>query len=151
MCEIEIKDRWGVVELFGHVTLAGRLSEVEQFGTNMLRIEVPIGDGFVAKDQGPASIYGITWTGEKEARIVAEEHPPGILSPYQLDRHLSDDDVMALVRQHHRKLRDRIILEGERLKREDEQGTAIPVREWDTTCEDCGGPLDECACDDEEP
>jgi hypothetical protein len=34
-------DAWAIVELMGHRTRAGHVSEVELFGAKMMRIEVP--------------------------------------------------------------------------------------------------------------
>src|SRR4029077_10618064 len=36
---------WAIVELFGHVRLAGQVSQVEQYGSTMLRLDVPEVDG----------------------------------------------------------------------------------------------------------
>lgn len=35
------KEVWAVVELMGHVKLAGRLTEEEKFGTKMGRLDIP--------------------------------------------------------------------------------------------------------------
>lgn len=37
-----LPETWAVVELMGHVRLAGRLSEVERFGGKLARLDVPI-------------------------------------------------------------------------------------------------------------
>src|SRR5687768_8629685 len=35
------QDAWAIVELMGHVRLAGRLTEEEKFGTKMGRLDIP--------------------------------------------------------------------------------------------------------------
>lgn len=58
------EDQFGVVEVFGHRSHAGRIMEVERFGTKMLRIDVPKdGDfalGFTSHFYGGASIFSLT-------------------------------------------------------------------------------------------
>jgi hypothetical protein len=57
-------DQYAVVEIFGHRSHAGRVREVEQYGTKMLRIDVPKdGDfeaGFTSHFYGGASIFSMT-------------------------------------------------------------------------------------------
>lgn len=52
---------WAIVELLGHSTLIGRISEVERFGVKMLAIE-PLFNGRLLPPvfQGGASIYRLT-------------------------------------------------------------------------------------------
>jgi hypothetical protein len=65
-------EQWAIVELMGHVRLAGRLSEVERFGSKLGRLDIPLADGgFVTKEFGGASVYAITYVDEATARIVA--------------------------------------------------------------------------------
>lgn len=64
---------WAVVELFGHNQIAGYVSDIFQFGTSMMRIDVPEIDdnpGYT-KMFGGAAIYAITPTTEYVARIAA--------------------------------------------------------------------------------
>lgn len=37
-------DSWAIVELMGHVRLAGRLTEEERFGSKMGRLDIPTGE-----------------------------------------------------------------------------------------------------------
>jgi hypothetical protein len=52
---------YAIVELFGHVTLVGRIAEVERFGSKMLAIE-PLfrGEMLPMVFYGGGSIYGLT-------------------------------------------------------------------------------------------
>ena len=60
------QERYAAVEIFGHRRHVGRVIEVEQFGTKMLRIDVPKdGDfekGYVSHFYGGASIFSIVPT-----------------------------------------------------------------------------------------
>jgi hypothetical protein len=80
-------EEWAVVELFGHVRLAGRVSEVERFGGKMLRLEIPKPDGgwLATKDIGSAALYAVTYTDEATARVVAAHHQPAPVHRYELE------------------------------------------------------------------
>jgi hypothetical protein len=62
---------WGIVELMGHVKMAGRVSEVQIAGSQMLRIEIPTDSGIVTQYFPSGSVYRITPTTEKACRTVA--------------------------------------------------------------------------------
>ncbi|MGH9424389.1 MAG: acetyltransferase [Thermoanaerobaculia bacterium] len=64
-------DQWGIVELMGHQRTAGRLSEEQVGGANMLRVDVPNGDGFRTAYYGASAIYALHVTEEKLARAAA--------------------------------------------------------------------------------
>ncbi len=63
---------WAIVELMGHRQRGGMVQEVEQFGTKMLRIDVPAGDEFVTEYYGGSSIYALRPATEEIARAFAE-------------------------------------------------------------------------------
>src|SRR5271154_867377 len=73
-----LPDRWACVEIFGHRRHYGRISEVEQFGTKMLRVDVPTADAgvFETFTYGGAAIFGITPVTEESARAWAERDRP---------------------------------------------------------------------------
>ncbi|AWM42094.1 hypothetical protein GobsT_64200 [Gemmata obscuriglobus] len=81
-------EQWAVVELKGHVRLAGRLSEVEMFGTKMGRLDIPAADGFTTKLFHGSSVYAISFVDEAAARAVAaaNEHEP--VRPWELPKQL---------------------------------------------------------------
>lgn len=65
-------EQWAVVELMGHVRLAGRLTEEERFGAKMGRLDIPRPDGsFVTRLFGGSSVYSLTYVDEAAARAVA--------------------------------------------------------------------------------
>jgi hypothetical protein len=49
---------YGIVELFGHTTLVGRVTEIERFGTKMMAIEILFNGALLAPIyHGGAAIY----------------------------------------------------------------------------------------------
>lgn len=65
-------EQWAIVELMGHVRLAGRLTEEERFGSKLGRLDIPTADGgFVTKLFGGSSVYAVTFVNEGAARAVA--------------------------------------------------------------------------------
>lgn len=63
---------WSILQLLGHKTLAGFVTEENLFGVTMGRIDVPpVGDipGWT-QYFGGASIYNLTPVGEDEARLA---------------------------------------------------------------------------------
>lgn len=72
--EQEKFDLWCVVELFGHSRIAGRCTEKNVAGTNMLRIDVPDTSnqpGFT-RFFSSGAIYAINPVSEEVARQMAE-------------------------------------------------------------------------------
>lgn len=65
---------WAVVELLGHRTRAGRISEQEIAGTSFVRIDVPVEDKedeFVTEYYGGGAIYSICPAAEE---IIRDQH-----------------------------------------------------------------------------
>ena len=60
----ETAPEYAVIEIFGHRRLAGRIMEVEQYGTKLLRIDVPkdgkFENGFTSQMYGGASLFSVT-------------------------------------------------------------------------------------------
>lgn len=67
-------DFWCLVELFGHQKIAGRCTEQNIAGTNMLRVDVPETDKHPAFTRflGSSAIYAINPVDEETARMYAE-------------------------------------------------------------------------------
>lgn len=75
----ETESYWAVIELMGHVRIAGRVSEVERYGAKCGRVDIPTGpETFVTQFFGGASLYRETPCTEDVARRVAEQgsHKP---------------------------------------------------------------------------
>lgn len=63
-------EEWAKVEIFGHRQHVGRISEVERFGTKMLRIDEPTRDPevFTTHFYGGSSVFSISPVTEQAAR-----------------------------------------------------------------------------------
>lgn len=70
-------EQWAVVELMGHVRLAGRVTEENLFGTALGRVDVPTSDTeFLTQFFSGSSVYRITPVSEEAARQVARSARP---------------------------------------------------------------------------
>jgi len=85
----EKAETWAVVELMGHVRLAGRLTEEERFGSKVGRLDIPNTDGgFTTQFFGGGSVYRITIVSEEAARIVAGKSTAAPVQPWELPKQL---------------------------------------------------------------
>lgn len=64
---------FAIVELMGHRRRAGRIAEVERFGTKLLRIDIPNTDGETTEFYGGGSIYALRPCTEDVAREAARQ------------------------------------------------------------------------------
>ena len=86
---------WAIVELMGHRRLAGHVSEAEQFGTAMLRLDVYGLEGdkaAVTQFYGGSAVYCITPTTEDIARKLGARSAPAPVSRYELEPAKPRDD-----------------------------------------------------------
>ena len=67
-------DSWGLIELFGHARVAGRITEQSVGGCNFVRVDVPTETGFYTRLLGQGAIYAINLTTEDVARQLAKRH-----------------------------------------------------------------------------
>lgn len=87
---------YAIVEIFGHRQHAGRIEEVERFGSKMLRIDIPTdGDfekGYVTLFYGGASIFSLTLTDLEtvKRRNTRPSQPVGLLPRGRDD----DDEIL---------------------------------------------------------
>lgn len=85
---------WAIVELMGHVRMAGRLSEEERFGAKLGRLDIPRADGsFLTQFFGGGSVYRITPVSEELARQAARVNEPRPLHTYELARLPAQQDL----------------------------------------------------------
>lgn len=82
-------DSFAIVELMGHVRLAGRLTEEERFGCKMGRIDIPTKNGLVTQYFGGSSVYRITPCSEQIANKVAESSQHEPVHPWELGQQLT--------------------------------------------------------------
>lgn len=79
-------EQWAVIEIMGHNTIAGFVSEQAIAGVAMLRVDVPaVGDqAAFTKFYGGSAIYAITPTTEEIARKAAERLETRPVDPWKL-------------------------------------------------------------------
>ncbi len=87
---------WAIVELMGHVRVAGLVTEVERFGSKLGRIDIPNGNGFTTQFFNGSSLYRLTPTTEEIARAIATSSRPEPVHLWELPRlkaaEIDDDD-----------------------------------------------------------
>lgn len=83
-------DLWCVVELFGHSQIAGKCTEQNIAGTNMLRVDVPETDSHppFTKLYGASAIYAINPVDEQTARAKASQLNIAPIQVYNLKSYL---------------------------------------------------------------
>ena len=77
---------WAIIEIMGFRKHAGRIREVEQFGTKMLRIDIPIdGDSekWETRFYGGPSIFSITPTDKESVLKANKPYEPPALTRYR--------------------------------------------------------------------
>lgn len=95
-------EHWCIVELMGHRKLAGKCTEENIAGANMLRIDIYPGDATepkVTQFYGGSAIYCITPTTEEVCRRMGESLQPAPVSRYELlaPSGPSQDDIDKLM------------------------------------------------------
>src|SRR6185295_17411712 len=91
---------FAILELMGHRRIAGYVSQVEQFGTAMLRIDIPGRERQTTQFYSGSSIYCLTPTTEDIATAIALKCQPEPVHQYELpaprtsrgDAGMDDDD-----------------------------------------------------------
>jgi len=63
-------EMWATVELMGHAQTSGRISRPSDWG-GLLRVDVPLGDGYRTEYYGLAAIYSVKIVSEDIARAYA--------------------------------------------------------------------------------
>jgi len=86
----DTQEYWAIIELMGHVRMAGKVSEVERYGAKVGRIDVPDGDGFRTLFFGGPSIYRETPVTEDVARLVAKQCDPAPVHSWEMPRALPE-------------------------------------------------------------
>lgn len=89
--------QWAIVELMGHVMIAGLVTEEERFGVKMGRCDIPGPDGTVFATQyfSGASVYRVTPTTEENATKIAlarQPRTPALMETTKLIYACDDDD-----------------------------------------------------------
>lgn len=79
-------DQWAIIELMGHVKIAGHVTEVEMFGSKLGRVDIPTGQTFTTQYFNGSSLYRLTPTTEEIARAVAARNQPAPVYQWELSR-----------------------------------------------------------------
>lgn len=66
----ENNDCWGIVELMGHVTIAGRVTKPGEYG-GLWQVDIPEGETYRTEFFGSQSVYRIRIVSEEIARAYA--------------------------------------------------------------------------------
>jgi len=66
-------ESWAIVELMGHVAIAGRVTKPGEYG-GLWQIDIPTGDTFRTEFFGSQSVYRIRMVSEEIARAYAPRH-----------------------------------------------------------------------------
>lgn len=77
---------WAVVEIMGHIRVAGQVREETVFGVAMIRVDVPGIDGHPAfiRYYHPQALYSLCPTDETTARSVAQYQRHPLIERWQL-------------------------------------------------------------------
>jgi hypothetical protein len=84
-------DCWAVLELFGHVRLAGHVTEASIGGCSFLRVDVPHrpdeGEGVkLTRYFGNGAIYSMTPVSEEVARNVGDGNAAPPVKPWEMPK-----------------------------------------------------------------
>lgn len=102
----ENNDSWAVVELMGHVTLAGRVTKPGEYG-GLWQIDVPDGETFQTQFFGSQSVYRIRMVSEEIARAYVR--PSHAIVEYDapiVTREEHEDAMRKAQGEYHRLLRE---------------------------------------------
>jgi hypothetical protein len=90
MSEAKTFDCWAIVEIMGHVTMAGRVTEQAIGGQSFIRIDVPeVGNQQAfTRFYGPGAIYSITPVDEETGRVAVANLRQEPITVYGLPRQL---------------------------------------------------------------
>lgn len=87
MTEQQKFESWGLVELFGHQRVVGRITEQSVGGCNFVRVDVLQADGsFYTRLFGSGAIYALNITSEEVARALAQRMEQKPVFAYELQQ-----------------------------------------------------------------
>jgi hypothetical protein len=85
-------EAWGIVALFGHKQIAGRITEQAIGGETFIRVDVPTGpEAYHTQLFGKGAIYSMRLTDEAIARAFAERSGERPVSAYDVAQLIKDN------------------------------------------------------------
>lgn len=90
-------EHWALVELMGHQSVAGRVSEESVAGQSFLRVDIPHASGETActRFYSPSAVYCISPVDRQIAIGLAAKHKVRPVTIYDLQRLIQDKPVSA--------------------------------------------------------
>lgn len=138
----ENNDAWAVVELMGHITLAGRVTKPGEYG-GLWQIDVPDGETFQTQFFGSQSVYRIRMVSEEIARAYVRPSHAVIEYNAPIVTREEHEDAMRRAQQEYY----RVQREVDELRRRLIAVNALPAGYGTVDTDNYVGPEDE---DDEE-
>ena len=108
----ENNESWAVVELMGHVTIAGRITKPGEYG-GLWQVDIPEGESFRTEFFGSQSVYRVRVVSEEIARAYAR--PARDIVAYDAPIITREEHVNAMERA--RAEYSRLSIENETLRR----------------------------------
>lgn len=108
----ENNESWAVVELMGHVTIAGRITKPGEYG-GLWQVDVPEGESFRTEFFGSQSVYRVRVVSEEIARAYAR--PSHDIIAYDAPIITREEHINAMEKA--RSEYSRLSLENETLRR----------------------------------
>lgn len=121
----ENNESWAIVDLMGHVELAGRITKPGDYG-GLWQIDIPEGDTFRTEFFGSQSVYRIRMVSEEIARAYAPRHEVIEYSAPIITREEHESAMQRARDEFHR-----IQRENEELRRRLASVNALPSGRWD--------------------
>jgi len=102
-------DAWAVIELMGHVTIAGRVTKPGEYG-GLWQIDIPEGESYRTEFFSSQSVYRI--------RVVSEEIARAYAKP---SHEVIEYDAPIVTREQHLQLMEKAREQNARLQNENEE------------------------------
>lgn len=112
--EQNTNDTWAVVEMMGHLTLAGRVTRPGEYG-GLWQIDIPEGDTYRTEFFGSQAVYRIRIVSEEIARAYAQPGHEIIEYDAPIVTRAAHERMMDHAREENLRLRHKIEVLTERL------------------------------------
>lgn len=110
----ESNDTWAVVEMMGHLTIAGRVTRPGEYG-GLWQIDIPDGDTYRTEFFGSQSVYRIRIVSEEIAHAYAQPGHEVIEYDAPIVTRAQHEQMMQRARDENSRLRHKVEVLTERL------------------------------------